>query len=89
MKFKWQTGDWFELFEKQVALIQTDVERALMDDRLLVYLSCPISSCGGGHSITNVEIATHTERLIMKEWGTRFWILNPAQYKWNPKKERV
>ncbi len=25
MKFKWYTGNWFELFEKQIALIQCDV----------------------------------------------------------------
>lgn len=25
MKFKWYTGDWFELFEKPIALIQYDV----------------------------------------------------------------
>ncbi|MGG1152630.1 hypothetical protein [Bacillus wiedmannii] len=85
MKFKWYTGDWFELFEKQVDLIQSDVKRALMDDRLVVYLSCPLSSRGGGHYITNVEIARHTEQRIMKEWGTGFWVLNPAQYQMESK----
>ncbi|WKU21677.1 hypothetical protein Q3A90_18075 [Priestia megaterium] len=80
LKMEWYTGAWFELFEKQVELIQTDVKRAVMDDRLVVYLSCPLSSRGGGNYITNVEIAKHAEQYIMKEWGTGFWVLNPARY---------
>lgn len=86
IKFKWHTGDWLELFEKQVELIQNDVRRALVDDRVVIYLSCPISSSqSGGHYITNVEIARYTEQRIMREWGTGFWILNPAQYQMESK----
>ncbi|MGY3839499.1 hypothetical protein ACWNPK_20555 [Bacillus atrophaeus] len=85
LKFEWYTGDWYELFEKQIELIQADIKRALIDDRIVVYLSCPLSSRGGGHSITNVEIARHTEQQIMKEWGTGFWVLNPAQYQMESK----
>ncbi|GJM74487.1 hypothetical protein HMSSN036_67030 [Paenibacillus macerans] len=85
MKFKWQTGVWFDLFEQQIGLIQTDIKRALIGERLVVYLSCPLSARGGGHPDTNVEIAKYTQQRIMKKWGTRFWVLNPAQYQMQSK----
>lgn len=80
IKFRWRIGDWFDLFEKQVELIQQDIERARAADRVIVYLSCPISSRGGGYFETNVDIANHTARRLMTDWGHRFWILNPCQY---------
>jgi len=84
MKFRWQE-EWVELFNKQVELIQEDVARARAEDRVIVYLSCPISSRGGGNHRTNVEIARHTERRLVTDWGHRFWILNPAQYQMQSK----
>lgn len=84
IKFKWQTN-WFEIFEKHVELIQQDIERARAEDRVIVYLSCPISGLGGGYHGTNVEIANHTARRLMMEWGPRFWILNPCQYQMESK----
>jgi hypothetical protein len=80
MKFSWWNGDWFNLFNQQVELIQEDIRRARSEDRFIVYLSCPISSRGGGMSITNVEIASFTSRWLMNHWGSRFWVLNPATY---------
>lgn len=88
IKFKWQT-DWFDPFEKQVELIQSDIKRALADDRIVVYLSCPISGRGGGHPITNVEIARYVEQSILKVFGTKFWVLNPAQYQMQSKEGRA
>jgi len=79
MKFIWQK-QWVRIFDKQVTLIREDVARARAEDRLVVYLSCPLSPRGGGFAATNVEIANHTQRRLMRDWGHRFWILNPAQY---------
>jgi hypothetical protein len=80
LKFTWYAGDWEEIFDKQIALIKEDVQRARAEDRLIIYLSCPISSRGGGYAGTNVDIARHVERALLEKWGEAFWILNPAQY---------
>lgn len=80
LKFTWHTGDWEAIFDAQIELLKSDVARARADGRIVLYLSCPISSRGGGWSGTNVDIAKHAERAILDKWGDGFWILNPAQY---------
>lgn len=80
LQFTWTTGDWQRLFDAQIQLIKQDVARARAEGRLVFYLSCPISSRGGGWSGTNVDIARFTERHILERWGEGFWVLNPAQY---------
>lgn len=80
LRFTWHTGDWQTIFDEQIALIKSDVARARAEDRLIVYLSCPISSRGGGWSGTNVDIARHVERSLLQRWGEGFWVLNPSQY---------
>lgn len=80
LSFTWLTGDWERIFDEQIALIKSDVARARAENRLCIYLSCPISSRGGGWSGTNVDIARHVERSILERWGEAFWVLNPAQY---------
>ena len=80
LKFTWFTGLWKQIFDKQIELIKADVDRARLDGRLVIYLSCPVSSRGGGWSGTNVDIARHVERAILARWGEAFWVLNPAQY---------
>lgn len=80
LSFTWLTGEWQAIFDQQIALIKSDVARARADDRLVAYLSCPISSRGGGWSGTNVDIARHVERSLLERWGEAFWVLNPAQY---------
>jgi hypothetical protein len=80
LEFTWTSGEWEQIFDAQIKLLQQDVRRALAEDRLVIYLSCPISSRGGGYSGTNVDIARHVERSLLERWGEAFWILNPAQY---------
>lgn len=80
LRFTWHTGDWQTIFDDQIAVIKSDVARARAEGRLIVYLSCPISSRGGGWSGTNVDIARHVERSLLERWGEGFWILNPSQY---------
>jgi hypothetical protein len=80
LSFTWSTGDWQRIFDRQIELVKQDVARARAEDRLVFYLSCPISSRGGGSSATNVNIARHVERSILERWGEAFWVLNPAQY---------
>jgi hypothetical protein len=80
IRFTYQTGDWFDIFQKHVDLIQLDIRRALFDHRLVVYLSCPISSFAGSYSGTNVEIASFTEQRLRAHWGQGYWVLNPSQY---------
>ncbi len=80
LAFTWSTGEWQAIFDEQTALIKSDVARARADDRLVAYLSCPISSRGGGWSGANVAIAKHVERILLERWGDGFWVLNPAQY---------
>jgi hypothetical protein len=85
MKYSWQEGDWEKLFDEQIKLIKEDIYRAKVQGRLVIYLSCPISSRGGGYSGTNVEITEFTRMRLLKEWGTGFWILNPASYQMESK----
>ncbi len=80
LSFTWQTGEWEKIFDRQAELIKSDVARARAEDRLVVYLSTPISARGGGWPGTNVDIARHVERKLLERWGEGFWILNPAQY---------
>lgn len=80
MRFTWYTGAWFDVFELHTELIKSDLARAHAEGRVVVYLSCPISSRGGGHFATNVEIARHTARRLTEQWGERFFFLNPADY---------
>ncbi len=84
MKFTWQ-DEWNELFDEQVKLIKEDINRARVQGRMVIYLSCPISSRGGGYSGTNVEITEFTRMRLLSEWGTDFWILNPAMYQMESK----
>lgn len=85
VRFRWQTGVWFELFERQVALLERDIARARAEDNVMVFLSTPLSGRGGGHFATNVEIADHTTRMILERWGHRFWVLNPGRYQMESK----
>jgi hypothetical protein len=85
IQFQWHDGVWKELFDKHVHFIQQDMLRALADSKLLVYLSCPISTRGGGYASTNVEIADFSAQRLASEWGPRFWFLNPAQYQMESK----
>lgn len=80
MRYEFHTGPWKKIFDKQIELIQGDIQRANAEGKLIVYLSCPISSRGGGYSITNVDVAKHIERRLLQLWGEDFWILNPSQY---------
>lgn len=79
-KFTWRTGRWEKIFDRQVEVIQAELARAHAEDRVVVYLSCPISSRGGGSSRTNVDIANFSARRLMERWGERVSVLNPAVY---------
>lgn len=80
IEFKWRTGAWKQIFDRQIQLLQDDIARARADGRLILYLSCPITSRGGSWAGTNVDIARHVERSILQRLGEGFWVLNPAQY---------
>jgi hypothetical protein len=80
IEFEWHGGLWKQLFDKNVHFIQQDILRALADDKMVVYLSCPLSSRAGSYFATNVEIANFTARRLLSTWGSRTWFLNPAQY---------
>jgi hypothetical protein len=80
IRYTWHTGPWYDIFERQIDLIRRAIRRAKFENKLVIYLSCPISSRGGGYSGTNVDVARHIERALLERWGEAFWILNPAQY---------
>lgn len=80
LEFEWQDNEWLQVFDRQVGLLLDDITRARTEDRMVVYLSCPISSKGGSFKNTNVEIARATQRRIQERFGSRVWVLNPAQY---------
>jgi hypothetical protein len=80
LRYIWHTGPWYDVFQMQIDKLRRDLRRAKAEDRLVMYLSCPISSRGGGYSMTNVDVARHVERTLLEKWGEGFWILNPAQY---------
>jgi hypothetical protein len=80
IEFEWHTGDWLLLFDRQIELVKADLKRAQAERRTIVFQSCPITSLGGGHYSTNVDIAGAVERSLMAKWGERFFILNPSRY---------
>ena len=80
LQYIWHTGPWYDIFEMQIDKVRRDIHRAKAEDKLVVYLSCPISSRAGGYAMTNVDVAKHIERSLLQRWGEGFWILNPAQY---------
>jgi hypothetical protein len=79
LSFTWST-EWEDIFDAQIVELQGLVRRARDEDRLIVYLSCPISNRGGGWSGTNVDIAKYVESTLTQRWGEAFYILNPAQF---------
>lgn len=80
MEYTWQLP-WKPLFDEQIKLLGQDIARRRMgEDRSIIYLSCPISSFGGGFMKTNIDIARFTQRRLQNEWGERVWLLNPAEY---------
>jgi len=85
MEFEWHSGDWAALFDRQTALVKDDLKRAQAEGRTIVFLSCAITSRGGGHFSTNVDIAGAVERNLMARWGERFFILNPSRYQMETK----
>lgn len=85
LAYVWHTGPWYDIFQMQINKIRRDIRRAKAEDKLALYLSCPISSRGGGYSMTNVDVARHVERALLERWGEGFWILNPAQYQMESK----
>jgi hypothetical protein len=85
IEFQWYTGDWVVLFDHQINLIKADLKRAQAEGRMIVFQSCPISTAGGGHFSTNVDIAGAVERNLMARWGERFFILNPSKYQMETK----
>jgi hypothetical protein len=80
IEFQWHPGECVWIFDQNVQLIQEEILRALAGDKLVVYLSCPISSRAGSFANTNVEIAEFTAARLVAEWGPRFWIVNPTAY---------
>ena len=80
IQFEWHTGIWEKIFDLHASFIQLDILRSLAAGRLVVYLSCPISSRGGSISMTNIDVADWTVRRLMAEWGPRVAFVNPAQY---------
>jgi len=85
IEFQWHTGDWLALFDRQAEFVKGDLKRAQADGRTIVFLSCPISTAGGGHFSTNVDIAGAVERTLLAKWGERFYILNPSRYQMETK----
>jgi hypothetical protein len=79
-RFQWRTGRWLAIFDRQVDVIRRDLKKAHAEDRVVIYLSCPVTGRGGGHAGTNVEIANVTARRLMHRYGDRVFVLNPAAY---------
>jgi hypothetical protein len=71
---------WSPLFDAQIDRIRSDIRRNRDQDRLIVYLSCPISRRGGGFTPTNLDVNGFTARQVVERWGGRVWVLNPGQY---------
>jgi len=47
IEYEWHTGPWQDIFDRQIAVLKRDIRRARAQDKLVVYLSCPITSRGG------------------------------------------
>jgi hypothetical protein len=85
IQYTWHRGDWERIFDRQIDLVREDVIRARLEERMVIYLSVPISRRGGSFESTNVDIAMATERRLLDQWGEGIWVLNPARYQMESK----
>ncbi|HEU4455808.1 MAG TPA: hypothetical protein VFR81_22275 [Longimicrobium sp.] len=85
IRYSWHAGEWKAIFDRQTELVRGDVMRARLEDRMVIYLSVPISKRGGSFEATNVDIAMATERRLLEQWGEAVWVLNPARYQMESK----
>jgi hypothetical protein len=88
MEFTWHDV-WEPIFDAQIDTIKEDIARARGEERLVAYLSCPISPRGGGFSETNVEISQYTGLQLQQRLGYGLWILNPTSYQLESKAGRA
>lgn len=77
--FTWQ-NIWQPVFDLQEQIIRNDIENAISEGKIVIYMSLPVSTEAGGFQVTNVEIADYTQQRLSNEWGDRFFFLNPARY---------
>ena len=68
------------LIQEQVRKIRQDVKAQRQAQKLIVYASTPISSRGGGHTPTNLDISASVKAGIEKEYGGGVWVLDPGRY---------
>ena len=66
--------------ERLVDQVTADIVQCKAADKFFAYLSVPISSRGGGHLGTNIEIAASTTQHLETLFGEKLWVLNPAAY---------
>jgi hypothetical protein len=48
--------------------------------RFIGYVSVPVSSKSGGDFQTNTNLAEHVTQYVMREFGNKLWLVNPAAY---------
>ena len=77
--FEWNR-EYELIFDRQMEEIRNQLVSARQQKKFTVYLSCPISQRGGGARITNVQIADFVKNSIEDQWGSKVWVLNPAEW---------
>ncbi len=65
---------------ERIAQARDDLRRQRLAGKLTAYLSCPISSRGGGYEPTNLEISAFTKQRLEARSGGKIWYLNPGNY---------
>ena len=67
-----------DVIEKNIQRIRQDIRAQKQAGKLIVYVSTPISSRGGGHTPTNVAISASVK--LEKEYAGALWAMDPAGY---------
>ena len=66
--------------EKLTNIISETIYKHKKNGEFIAYLSVPISPRGGGDFKTNVEITKAVAKNIVKQFGSKLWVLNPSEY---------
>lgn len=63
-----------------IAAVREVIAVAKAHNRLVGYLSVPVSAAGGGYRPTNVELAKYTATSVERRFGQRLMTLNPGAF---------
>lgn len=70
---------WNDSIDSTVTSVREEIRTQAESGKLICYISTPLSSRGGGHRPTNVDISKYVKRRVESRFGrNKFWALAPG-----------